>query len=130
MLIHSATQLLTLSPSGGASRGGPQRGRELGKLGLLENGAVLIREEKVVAVGQTADLRAAHQRLQRTAAPPLATAAHFKKWWIIKKEARGPAAAANTCRSAAHRKTHQHCLTSIMIETVYFLKMAMVNDAL
>jgi len=41
-----------------------------------------------------------------------------------------PRPAAKPCRWAAHRKTHQHCLTSIMIETVYFLKMAMVNDAL
>ncbi|MDZ4064011.1 MAG: imidazolonepropionase [Coriobacteriia bacterium] len=53
MLIHSATQLLTLA-------GGPQRGRDLGKLGILENGAVLIRDEKIVAVGSTAELRAAH----------------------------------------------------------------------
>jgi imidazolonepropionase len=53
MLIHSANQLLTLS-------GGPQRGRELGTLGLIENGAALIREEKILAVGITADLRAAY----------------------------------------------------------------------
>jgi len=53
MLIHSATQLLTLA-------GGPQRGRGLGALGLIENGAVLIRDEKIVAVGPTPELRAAH----------------------------------------------------------------------
>ena len=53
MIIHSASQLLTLS-------GGPQRGRELGTLGLIENGAVLIRDEKIVAVGTTAELRAAY----------------------------------------------------------------------
>ncbi|HEX9013383.1 MAG TPA: imidazolonepropionase, partial [Anaerolineaceae bacterium] len=53
MLIHSATQLLTL-------KGGPQRGRELGKLGILEDGAVLIRDEKIVEVGKTAELRAEH----------------------------------------------------------------------
>ncbi len=53
MLIHSASQLLTLS-------GGPQRGRALGTLGIIENGAVLIRDEKIVAVGKTADLRAAY----------------------------------------------------------------------
>jgi len=53
MLIHSATQLLTLS-------GGPQRGRALGTLGIIENGAVLVREEKIVAVGTTQDLRATH----------------------------------------------------------------------
>ena len=53
MLIHSATQLLTLA-------GGPQRGRGLGNLGLIENGAVLIRDEKIAAVGPTPELRAAH----------------------------------------------------------------------
>ncbi len=50
MLLHSASQLLTLA-------GGPQRGRELGKLGIIENGAILIRDEKIVAVGKTAELR-------------------------------------------------------------------------
>ena len=53
MIIHSASQLLTLS-------GGPQRGHDLGTLGLIENGAVLIRDEKIVAVGTTAELRAAY----------------------------------------------------------------------
>ena len=52
MLIHSASQLLTLA-------GGPQRGHALGSLGLLENGAVVIRDEKIVAVGNTDDLRLA-----------------------------------------------------------------------
>lgn len=53
MLIHSATQLLTLS-------GGPQRGRALGTLGIIENGAVLVRDEKIVAVGESDELRAAY----------------------------------------------------------------------
>jgi len=53
MLIHSAVQLLTLA-------GGPQRGHDLGRLGILEDGAILIRDEKIVAVGTTADLRAAY----------------------------------------------------------------------
>jgi imidazolonepropionase len=53
MLIHSATQLLTLA-------GSPQRGPELGRLGIIADGAVLMRDEKIVAVGKTADLRAAH----------------------------------------------------------------------
>lgn len=53
MLIHSALQLLTLA-------GGPQRGRALGTLGIIENGAVLIRDEKIVALGSTADLRSAY----------------------------------------------------------------------
>jgi imidazolonepropionase len=53
MLIHSATQLLTLS-------GSPQRGRSLGSLGIIENGAVLVRDEKIVAVGKTEELRSAY----------------------------------------------------------------------
>jgi len=53
MLIHSATQLLTLP-------GGPQRGRALGTLGIIENGAVLVRDEKIVATGKTDELRAAY----------------------------------------------------------------------
>ncbi len=53
MLIHSATQLLTLA-------GGPQRGYDLGNLGIIENGAVLVRDEHIAAVGPTADLRAAY----------------------------------------------------------------------
>ena len=53
MLIHSASQLLTLS-------GGPQRGRELGRLGIIPAGAVLFNDEKIIAVGTTAELRAAY----------------------------------------------------------------------
>src|SRR6266545_5459006 len=53
MLIHSASQLLTLA-------GGPQRGHALGALGIIEQGAVLIRDEKIVALGSTEDLRSAY----------------------------------------------------------------------
>src|SRR5512136_200156 len=52
MLIHSASQLLTLA-------GGVQRGRELGRLGLILDGAVLIQDEKIAAVGTTGELRLA-----------------------------------------------------------------------
>jgi imidazolonepropionase len=52
LLIHSASQLLTLS-------GGPQRGQALGNLGIIEEGAVLVRGEKIVAVGSTRELLAA-----------------------------------------------------------------------
>ncbi len=51
MLIHSAPQLLTIA-------GGRQRGRALGDLGLIEDGALLIREEKIVEVGTTPEMRA------------------------------------------------------------------------
>lgn len=53
MLIHSSSQLLTLA-------GGPQRGHALGSLGIIEDGAVVIRDEKIVAVGTTAELKAAY----------------------------------------------------------------------
>ncbi len=50
MLIHSASQLLTLS-------GGPQRGRALGNLGIIPNGAVVWQDEQIVAVGESEALR-------------------------------------------------------------------------
>jgi imidazolonepropionase len=53
MLIHSASQVLTLA-------GGPQRGNALGTLGIIENGAVVLRDEKIVAVGMTDELKNAY----------------------------------------------------------------------
>jgi imidazolonepropionase len=53
MLIHSSSQLLTLA-------GGPQRGHALGTLGIIEDGAVIVRDEKIVAVGTTTELRASY----------------------------------------------------------------------
>src|SRR4030067_1140202 len=53
MLIHSASQLLTLA-------GGPQRGADLGRLGILDDGAVLIQGDAIAAVGSSAELRAAY----------------------------------------------------------------------
>jgi len=53
MLIHSSSQLLTL-------QGGPQRGKALGTLGLIENGAIVVRDERIVAVGTTAELKASY----------------------------------------------------------------------
>jgi len=53
MLIHSASQLLTIS-------GSPQRGRDLGQLGIISDGALLIQGEKIVAVGSTSELRSAY----------------------------------------------------------------------
>ncbi|MCK4961470.1 MAG: amidohydrolase family protein, partial [Anaerolineales bacterium] len=54
LLIHSASQILTLT-------GDPQRGSDLGKLGLIEDGAVAIGDEKILAVGSSAELRSAYQ---------------------------------------------------------------------
>jgi len=53
MLIHSASQLLTIS-------GKPQRGHDLGRLGIIPDGAVLLEGEKIAAVGTTAELRGAY----------------------------------------------------------------------
>jgi imidazolonepropionase len=53
MLIHSSSQLLTLA-------GGPQRGHALGTLGVIEDGAVVVRDERIVAVGTTTELRASY----------------------------------------------------------------------
>lgn len=49
LLIHNASQLLTLD-------GGPQRGVELGTLGIIPDGAVLIEHETIAAVGTSTDL--------------------------------------------------------------------------
>lgn len=53
MLIHSASQLLTLA-------GGPQRGEFLGNLAIIEDGAVLVQDGLVAAIGTSPELRAAH----------------------------------------------------------------------
>ncbi len=50
MLLHSASQLLTLS-------GGPQRGSELGRLGIIPDGAILICDGLIAATGATEELR-------------------------------------------------------------------------
>ena len=49
MLIHSASQLLTIT-------GEPQRGSNLGDLGIIENGAVLIEEGIITAVGPSNEM--------------------------------------------------------------------------
>lgn len=52
LLIHSAAQVCVVP---GAD--GPQRGKKLGELGLIENGAVAVADGKIVAVGETAVLQ-------------------------------------------------------------------------
>lgn len=51
MLIHSASQLLTLA-------GGPQRGEDLGRLQIIEDGAVLLESDRIAALGASQDLLA------------------------------------------------------------------------
>jgi imidazolonepropionase len=58
MLIHSASQLLTLS-------GGPQRGKHLGHLGIIEDGALLVRSGKIAAVGTSQQLLREHPDEQK-----------------------------------------------------------------
>jgi imidazolonepropionase len=53
MLVHSASQLLALS-------GGPQRGGDLGRLGIIPDGALLIRDGIIAAVGASQELRQAY----------------------------------------------------------------------
>jgi imidazolonepropionase len=55
MLLHSASQLLTIA-------GAPQRGRELGRLGIIPGGAVLYRDGKILAVGTSTDLCQSYPR--------------------------------------------------------------------
>lgn len=49
MLIHSASQLVTLS-------GGAQRGSDLGRLNIIEDGAVLVKGSIIEEVGTTSNL--------------------------------------------------------------------------
>jgi imidazolonepropionase len=53
MIIHSASQLLTLA-------GGPQRGSDLGRLEMIIDGAVLIHGETIEATSTSAELRQAY----------------------------------------------------------------------
>jgi imidazolonepropionase len=53
MLIHSAAQLLTIP-------GPPQRGSALGQLGIIENGAVLVRDGQIMEVGDSQGMLAAY----------------------------------------------------------------------
>ncbi|MFZ6030537.1 MAG: imidazolonepropionase [Chloroflexota bacterium] len=58
MLIYAASQLLTLS-------GGPQRGQDLGRLDIIPDGAVLVREGQIAALGKSSDLLAAYPHEER-----------------------------------------------------------------
>jgi imidazolonepropionase len=56
LLIVHASQLCVVP----AVNGGPQRGRDLGRLGVITDGALLIRGETIAAVGPSAELRRAY----------------------------------------------------------------------
>ncbi len=52
LLVHSAAQLLTV-----ASPEGPKRGEEMGELGIIEDGAVAIKDGRIAMVGKTEELQ-------------------------------------------------------------------------
>ncbi len=58
MLIHSASQVLTLA-------GGPQRGNNPDDIGIIEDGAVLISGDRIIAVGASRDLLARYPDEER-----------------------------------------------------------------
>ncbi len=53
MLIHSASQLITLS-------GGPRRGDRMAELNIIADGAVLIRDGMIEDVGTSTEMRSAY----------------------------------------------------------------------
>ena len=55
LILQHASQLLTLA-------GGPQRGSRLGELGIIENGAVVIENGQIAAVGESTALRKRYPR--------------------------------------------------------------------
>ena len=56
LLVHSAAQLCPI-----ADPGGPQRGRDLGDLAMIEDGAVAVQDGRILAVGRSDDLRARYR---------------------------------------------------------------------
>jgi len=58
MLVHSASQLLTIA-------GAPQRGCDLGHLGIIPDGAVVLHGDKIFAVGITSELLQAYPDEER-----------------------------------------------------------------
>ncbi len=52
LIIHNAAQLCTMP----LHHDGPQRGQQLGDLGLIENGAIAIHDEQIVATGDSTDI--------------------------------------------------------------------------
>jgi len=61
LLVHSATQVCTIP----AQDGGPQRGSQLGSLGVIEDGAIAADGRKIVDVGPTSRLRMEYEARQR-----------------------------------------------------------------
>lgn len=60
LLIHSASQLCVIP-----GERGPQRGTNLGDLGLIQDGSVAVNDGKIVAVGPSADLQSQYTATAR-----------------------------------------------------------------
>lgn len=58
LLVTGARQLVTVPPPAGA---GPKRGAEIETLGVIEDGALAVDGERIVAVGTTAEITAAYR---------------------------------------------------------------------
>ena len=58
LVVHNAGQLLTLA-------GGPQRGHQLGNLGIIDRGAVAIRGDRILGAGESDDLLKAYPEAPR-----------------------------------------------------------------
>ena len=56
LLVHNATQLVTC-----ASPDGPKRGEAMTGVGMIEDGAVAIKNGDIIAVGQSSDLRKSYE---------------------------------------------------------------------
>ncbi len=67
LIVANAGQLVTLEPPGRRTRGGqqaPRRGEDMGRLGIVKNGAVAVKGGRIVAVGTTREVMA-RNRLRR-----------------------------------------------------------------
>jgi len=61
LIVAHAGQLVTLEADGLRSRGGrasPRRGRDMSRLGIIEDGAVAVRDGRIVSVGTSRDVLA------------------------------------------------------------------------
>ncbi|MFZ0545881.1 MAG: imidazolonepropionase [Candidatus Promineifilaceae bacterium] len=56
LLIHSASQVCVVP-----NTDGPQRGRSLGTLGMIEDGAVAVQDGRILETGKSADLKAKYK---------------------------------------------------------------------
>ncbi len=61
MLIHSAAQVCVVPAVGAAGSRRPQRGKVLGTLGLIPDGAVAVHQGRILEVGASAALRQLYQ---------------------------------------------------------------------